>query len=109
MLLEALAGYAAAVTVVVVVCYRERREAQERLYGAWREGAQIPVLPGAAPEPEVEESPFDGLPLEIMDWLSRWEEPPVKLVWARRARATLAKYKGNIPLTIGELDSPTFR
>jgi hypothetical protein len=105
----ALAVYGAIVTLMYLMAERERKVTAERLYGAWKDGAVIPP-PESAAQPEEPEDPFAGLPSEVLAWLTRWDDnpPEIKVRWANRARAILAKNRANVRETLLELDEPTW-
>lgn len=109
---DALAGAGWALALVLgfaaVHFRRGERAATDRLLAAWKDGAVIPPPDTPAKEPDQPPDVYDGLPSVIMDWLSRWEEEPVRQVWARRARTLMTKHRANVVKVLDELDAPNF-
>jgi hypothetical protein len=66
-------------------CERRARIAEDRLYGAWKEGAQIP--PRAAVEPTVKEVRL--LPEKVLRFVQNWEDPQTRADLEREARVML--------------------
>lgn len=88
-LLAFLLGAVSVATVAYPVWRSQRDElriAQDRLYGAWKEGHTIPPRPNEEPAPEI-----PPLPKELQALVDEWESPTVRLQVEDRIRRLMAR------------------